>query len=329
VMFEVPANTDYTFEVVNKHGKALNKDAMVGSDFRYDYLQRHPGYLQANEGETQQCHGCHTEGSDYDHANEAGNPANKGALGLSLPWPSANPFILSVEWGDTMAEALYRSIEDISVITPNIQYQDNWTILPFRQNPSINIAYEQLQSEQPLSVACQQEMTDDCVASINYADHIQPIWNVSNRNEDGNSCVDCHDNRGFTKLDLSDYAQQDGSLASYDALFNNNRTFMYLAATYSTVDEEHCRRMVQPPFLIEPENDCFSCYGQALMNPLGAISSANFFDVFDVDSDDEHWLFTPDISDSYKQQIHDMHSPMLNAAERKLIAEWLDMGAPQ
>jgi len=51
--------------------------------------------------------------------------------------------------------------------------------------------------------------------------------------------------------------------------------------------------------------------------------------VFDADTDDEHWLFNPDVNDSYKQQIQDMHSPMLNAAERKLIAEWLDMGAPQ
>ena len=55
VMFEVPANTDYTFEVVNKHGKALNHSVMAGGDFKYDYLQRHPGYLQASEGETQQC----------------------------------------------------------------------------------------------------------------------------------------------------------------------------------------------------------------------------------------------------------------------------------
>ena len=324
VIFEVPANTPYTFEVVNKNAKALNENVMEGSEFAYDYLQRHPGTLQADKGEKQQCHGCHIEGSDYDHANESGDPANKGALSIAIPWPSANPFILSIELGNTMAEALYQSIENVGQLTPELKYQDNWALLPFRQNESIEINYEQLTTASPVSVACEQNMTPDCVANISYASHIQPIWDVAGRDEDGNSCVDCHDDRGFTKLSLSGIENADGKLASYENLFSAQRSFMFLSSEFSEVSDSHCRITVQPPFLMEPENDCFSCFEQALFSKDGAISSANFFDLFDEDTDGEHWLFNPA---GHSDAVRDLHKDMLNGAETKLIAEWVDMGA--
>ena len=329
VIFEVPADTDYSFEVINKDGKALNQVGTQGSDFQYSYLQRHPGALRADEGEKQQCHGCHVAGNEEApaHAHSLSAPINQGASGISLPWPSANPFILSVSWGDTMAEALYKSIENVGQLTPAIKYQDNWTLLPFRQNPAINIDYAQLTTTKPVTVACEQDMTADCTANINYRDHIQPIWNAANRNEAGNSCVDCHDNRGFTQLNLSDDPALLEGFASLNALTSNNRNYMYLSATFNEVDAEHCRRYVSFPFDInELASDCFSCYSQALMSPQGALNSVNFFDLFDTDESDDHLLFRPIALDAAAKA---MHQGMLNSSEKKLIAEWLDMGAPQ
>ena len=327
VIFDVPAQTPYTFEVVNKHGKALNQASTQGGDFDYDYLQRHNTPLQVAAGEVQQCHGCHIEGSDYDHANESGEPVNRGALNVMIPWPSANPFILSAQWGDTMAEALYDSIENVGALTPAIEYVDHWALLPFRQSPAISLGFDELQTQAPISVACENELTADCTANINYSDHIQPLWNVS-RDEDGNSCVDCHDNRGFTNLDLSDFqSNPDGQLTSYNALFNSQRSYMFLAASFSEVNSSHCRTDIQPPFLMEPQNDCFSCFEQILMNTQGALSSANFFDMFEenaADTNDDHWLFRPT---PLSQEVRDQHQGMLAAQERKLIAEWIDMGA--
>jgi len=225
-----------------------------------------------------------------------------------------------------MAEALYRSIENVGQLTPEIRYQDNWTILPFRQNDAMNIAYNELKTAKPLSVACEQEMTADCVAKVSYEEHIKPLWSLAGRDEDGNACVDCHDNRGFTKLDLTDF-DMSGDKGSYEALFGDNRTFMFLSAEYSQVEAQHCRRYVQPPFLMEPENDCFTCFGQSVLSAKGAIPSANFFDLFDDDQDDNHWYFNPGMSESYQSEIRYMHQGMLTLQERKLIAEWLDSGA--
>jgi hypothetical protein len=326
VIFEVPANTPYTFEVVNKYAKALNSDVMAGSEFPYDYLQRHPGKLSAAKDETQQCQGCHIPGLDYDHSSGAAKSVNLGALAASVAWPNSNPAILSESIGDTMAQALYQAIDKVGELTPNLSYQDHWTVLDANKNATIVTSYDQLTTDQPISVTCQQEITADCVARISYADHIKPIWKEGGRDQDGNSCVDCHDSRGFTKLDLSDVVMPsvDGKLASYIALFDTQRSYMFLSSEFSEVSQNHCRRTVLPPFLTEPENDCFSCFDQALMNNKGAIPSANFFDLFDNDSDDIHWLFNPA---GYSDEVKALHSGMLNGSETKVIAEWIDMGA--
>jgi len=171
-------------------------------------------------------------------------------------------------------------------------------------------------------------MSGDCPADINYKDHIKPLWEVAARDEDGNSCVDCHDNRGFTSLNLKDVSSRvSGNLASYDALLNVSASYMYLSAVYSPVDSEHCRREVSAPFSLEPESDCFSCYDQSLMNIKGALSSANFFDVFALGQDDEQWLFRPQFTEQERIEMREQHSEMLSSPELKLIAEWLDMGA--
>ena len=155
------------------------------------------------------------------------------------------------------------------------------------------------------------------------------MWEITTRDDDGNSCVDCNDNRGFTSLNLSDVQSRvEGNLASYDALFNVSASYMYLSAVYSPVDSEHCRRDVAAPFSLEPESDCFSCYDQSVMNIRGALPSANFFDVFVLGQDDGHWIFRPQLSEQARTEMRDQHGQMLSMHELKLIAEWLDLGAP-
>jgi hypothetical protein len=322
VMFEVPAQTPYTFEVVNAQAKALNNDQsqMAASEFPYTYMQRYDGWLEAAQEEQQEFNGFNvtsTQASINAGAEQAG------------AFPNAATQIQAHSVGQTMAQALYAAVDGFGELTPTMTYNDYWTPVSVEGSASINLGYDALTTQAPVSTACEQGNDADCVASISYEQHIKPLWNNVIRNDAGNSCVDCHDNRGFTSLDLSDFSTPVDGLASYDALFDNNRTYMYLASTFSEVSESHCRRYVEAPFVMQPENDCFSCYGQALMNPLGAISSANFFDVFAGDVDPTHWLFRPVEVEEAKQAGWQQHKDMLAPQERKLIAEWLDMGAPR
>ena len=322
VLFEIPAHTPFTFEVVNAQAKALNSDGaqMTASEFPYTYMQRFDGWLEVSDQEQKEFNG-------FNVTSEAAS-INLGAQQIG-PFPQASSLVQAQFEGQTMAQALYGTIDGFGVLTTMMSYDDYWTPAPVQGSHSIALGYDALNTQAPVSIACEQNATSGCVASISYEQHIKPLWTNVVRNDAGNSCVDCHDNRGFTSLDLSDFNTPVEGLASYNALFDNNRTYMYLAATFSEVNENHCRRYVQAPFVIEPENDCFSCYGQALMNPQGAISSANFFDVFAEDADHDHWIFRPVEVEASKQAVWQQHKNMLSAQERKLIAEWLDMGAPR
>jgi hypothetical protein len=283
-------------------------------------MQRFAGWLEVSSEEQK-------EFSGFDVTSDAAS-INLGAQQVG-PFPNASSQIQAQSVGQTMAQALYGSVEGFGQLTPVMSYNDYWTPGPVQGSNTIALGYAELATASPVNAVCEQSEAAECVATISYEQHIKPLCNNVVRNEAGNSCVDCHDNRGFTSLDLSDFTSPIEGLASYDALFSNNRTYMYLASTFSEVNESHCRRYVEAPFVMQPENDCFSCYGQSLMNPLGAISSANFFDVFAEDADHNHWIFRPLEIDQSKQDVFEQHKNMLTPQERKLIAEWLDMGAPQ
>jgi len=311
VVFALPPYTQFSYEVVNKLGKKLNASVMQDSEFAYDHFTTSQVIASGAEGDVL-CIDCNQN-------------VNTGAPQANWVWPNTNGQITSTQAGQTMAMALHASDIEASILNTRMTYIDAWTPAPLSPVASIDLGYEGL-TNKPVSVACEQELGADCIANITYNDHIEPLWSKGGRDEDGNSCVDCHDNRGFTKLDLSGY----GQLSSLDALFGKQGNYMYLANRFSEVGEQHCRRFVEPPFAIQPENDCFSCYEQTYMSELGAISSANFFDLFDQDADDDHWTFKPlsldDNAEQEAQRIRDLHNSMLTPQERKLIAEWLDRG---
>jgi hypothetical protein len=248
VMFQIPANTRYTFEVVNKQGKALNNESgqMAASEFPYTYMQRYAGWLQAAEEEQQEFNGFNVYSTK--------SSVNAGATQLGA-FANTSGEIEAQALGQTMAQALFADAVYVGELMPIMTYNDYWTPDSATANESISLGYDALTTQTPTNAACEQNPATDCVASISYEQHIKPLWNNVTRNEAGNSCVDCHDNRGFTSLDLSDFSSQPEGLASYNALFDNNRTYMYLASTFSEVSDSHCRRYVEAPFVMQPEND--------------------------------------------------------------------------
>ncbi|MEH6449687.1 MAG: hypothetical protein V7765_13505, partial [Oleispira sp.] len=332
-LFQVPANTPYTFEVVNARSKALNE--MASSEYPYQYLQRHQTPLQTVEGETQQCVGCHiSDGSvnsnKTDHYSEASNRINPGAIAANAVWPNTNSSITATNPGDTMAQGLKDYLADQNIDSTELSagpsYQDYWTpaavLLP---SPSIDIDYRGLTTPAPTTIACQEIWNEDCVVKIDYANHIQPLWEEEGRGLLKRACVDCHDDRGFTRLNLKSDLNNNGKLAAFDRIFGYESSYMYILNSFSAVMPMNCRRLVEPPFLIQPSNDCFTCYSQRLMSHNGAVQSGNFFDVFDYGTDDDHSFFRP-VDPVVNELIREQHRGLLTAAELRMIAEWLDQG---
>jgi hypothetical protein len=320
-MFKVPANREFTFEVVNANLKAINNKSR---DYAFAYLQKHPGTLQVNNGAEMQCHGCHEGNTGSAHGTAAS--INLGASQINQPFTNTNPSILPRAVGQTMAEVLMDYLADVPVVKADVEYRDIWTHRQcFTPSADINYHYAALETPAPAAFACLTEWDASCDAQVDYLSHIQPIWEKSGRDSANRSCVNCHDNSGATGLNLTHdgIADSKTTVTSFRELFSARATYMFLANEFNAVNVSHCRRQETLPFVSEPSNDCFTCYQRVLMSEQGAIESANFFELFDHDQDDAAWLFNPQ---NMSPRVN--HQGMLSADEQRVISEWLDRGAP-
>lgn len=315
VLFAAPQGVRLALEVVNGYGKALNQ--MDGNDYRYQNFNRSVVFIRAEQGVVKHFTGLDDDGNPIaQQGDETGVYA--GATGQQWPGTSSG---LEARRGETMAQTLARYRPDSLLLKRDMSYQNPWINAAA---DALNITLDQLTTAKPLTAACEQEWQSGCRIEIRYQQHIQPLWEEVERGSDGYRCVDCHDSRGFTELNLLADVQADGKLASYDRLFSDGTPYMYLLHDFSPVSLNSCRRTIHPPLLVQPENDCFTCYAQSLMNPGGAVLSGNFFDLFDNDSNDDHSYFRPTALTAEQRQLHQQ---LLTPAERRLIAEWLDQGA--
>ena len=335
-LFQVPANTPIKFEVVNARSKALNE--MAGSDYPYQYFQHLQTPLIVAEGEILHCIGyaennsgdivphCSTDEDTY-----ASKRINQGASAANTPWANANSEISANNTADTMAQALkdYLAAKGIdnTALTSGPSYQDHWTPeeAGLVKSPSINSDYSSLTTAAPTTIACQEAWNENCVIKIDYATNIQPLWEQNGRGKLKKACVDCHNNLGFTRLNLKDEQNGDGKLAAFDRIFDYESTYIYILDRFSVVSPISCNRLLEPPFAIEPENDHFTCYSQRLMSHNGAVQSGNFFDAFDYGTDDDHSFFRP-VDPIINEWIREQHRGLLTKPELRMIAEWLDQG---
>lgn len=301
VLFASSSTARMTLEVVNRYGKALNE--MAGSDYRYQNFARSKQYFTVIEGEVQHYIGFSDNGDLVPMLDNVG--ANAGAA--TNQWPGVTSD-LTARVGETMAQTLARHQPDNKRLRGDLIYNNPWTA---NTADAIAVTMSSLTTEKPTTVSCETNWQDDCVIDARYDNHIEPVLDKINR--------------VFIELSLLGAGSSDGTTITYDRLFTNWTPFMYLLNRYSTVNPASCRRILPPPS-IEPENDCFTCYAQSLMNKNGAVLSANFFDLFDNDEDDDHSFFRPvDLTEEQRERYKNALSP----AELRLIAEWLDQGAPR
>jgi hypothetical protein len=320
VMVKVPANVPFSIEVLDSAGRRLGG--------------RHDNWLQVRAGETLECNGCHAHpatGTPLPHGRSdlAPTAVNQGAgVGMppSLPWPlniglDTDPNIFA-ENGDTMALARYKSCVlnpgscsvNASSIDPTIDvlYEDFWTDpnnMALTLNPDISYRYVDLTHLDPLTEAplnfngCQNSWQKNCRIVINYLQHIEPIWTAPRTDAMMNdvTCTNCHSTRDAAN-NLQIPAGQ---------LNLTNITTDYPASFIPNADQVDTYREL---LFASIELD-LDMAGTALLdigthNPpmtaAGALASTAFFSRFDAGSS---------------------HDGYLTGAERRLIAEWLDIGA--
>jgi hypothetical protein len=197
VKTEVPPEVAFYFDVVNADGERISPI--------------HRNWIHVKAGEVYQCKGCHTAGSELPHGRDGAvntvgqlmtsaeaDSINLGATQTGLPFPNTEPALFA-DAGETMAE-VYSRINGVRSPSTGLVYTDDWTDPTVRaKDADMNLLYDGdlnatgLTTPIPTSSGCQDNWQPNCRITINYQDHIQPLWEVTRPSGvDNNQCIACH-----------------------------------------------------------------------------------------------------------------------------------------
>jgi hypothetical protein len=308
VRVKVPANVAFGITLLDRNGRRIGP--------------RHDNWLQVRPGEVLRCNGCHDPASTQSHGRaDLFASINPGATTTGLPFPGTDPALFA-DAGETMAQTRARhscSLDNCSALLPsvNVVFEDVWTNPAVRApDAPFSYRYDDLQTTSPTTLDCETRWSAGCRIVINYETIIHPLWSLPRLVTDptdptivlaDNTCTRCHSPRDAAnalrvpagQLDLSDGPSPDQAEhfnAYRELLFTDNAQTLNMGAL-----EDQC---------LQTDPVTGLCVAFATVNPSMVAGSANasgqFFNRFNAGG---------------------THGGYLSDAERRLIAEWLDIGA--
>lgn len=319
VLVRVPANTALQVSVLDADGKRITS--------------RHRNWIALVPGQELQCNGCHVQNSGLSHGRyDAFDSAWAGAQTAGVEFPNTDPMWFVGDIGETMAEVRARvtcTNDGCSSLEPsmNIVYRDVWSADPAiaAQNADIDMLYTDLTTPLPTSIGCAQAWSPNCRSVINYETVIHPLWSqprlvfddlgnpvldpVTGLQQNDN-CLNCHtpvDAAGVVRVPAGQLELQDGLSPDEPDHFHAYRELLVTDNLQEVVNGALVDAQQQVGVDIDgnPIFDVIPIASPATI--AGAAASDDFFDRF--------------------EDPNDLHYNTLSVAERRLIAEWLDVGA--
>jgi len=282
----VPADTPIALAVIDAKGRAF---------------QTHTNWIQVRPGERRTCDGCHSP--------RRGGALNSGAVVNNVPAGLRTALSSAHQSGETMASTKARLDANLLKLTGDMVYSDDWadtTQAGVSARPSITLRY----TGNP-------DPADDLVTAvptrgiINYADHVAPIWT---RARGANTCTTCHADPA--KLDLRATLSGTGRVTSYEELLVGDPVIDPDTHLPVTRIEEGVRVIVRGPALVDTGASEGDAGGLARKSRLTEIL---FGETLMAGSATRAAHPAPPASAPN-------HATMLNAAERRVISEWMDLG---
>jgi len=283
----VPADVPLGLAVIDSQGRAF---------------QTHTNWIQVRPGERRTCDGCHS-------------PRRGAALNSTVikdTVPAALTSALAHGPGETMAQTRARINPALQNLVADMSYADVWadTAKPgVTARASISLRYKNntdaVGNPDPANDLSTLVPTKGI---INYPDHIQPLWTLD---RGANTCTTCHSDP--TKLDLSATIAGTGRTASYERLMIGDPVIDPVTNLPKTHIEDGVPVIDRLPALV----DTMASEGDA----LGLSRKSRLMEILSGQSLK---------SDSSAQAVHPTpaldHSHMLNNAEKRLVAEFIDLG---
>lgn len=308
----VPADVAFSLSLLDASGRRVTAP--------------HRTWLSVGAGEIAECNGCHDPASPLSHGRaDAFVPVNQGAQTTSEPFPNTNPEIFA-DFGETMAEARTRiscAVDNCAALRPSVDvvYEDVWTdeeTAGRSADPSFALRYADLETTPPTLEACLQGWSAACRITINYEEHIHPLWSVPRQILDDvaltviqdNTCTACHgpvDALGAAQVPAAQLDLGDGPSDVEPDQFKSYRELLF----GDTVQEVSGGVLIDAQFEVgvDPDTGLPLLETRQVAPPAsanGALSSPRFFAVFAAGG---------------------LHEGYLSPAELRLISEWLDIGA--
>ena len=282
----VPADTPIGLAVVDAKGRAF---------------QTHTNWIQVRPGERRTCDGCHSPRRGA--AINSGTTVNNMPAGLVASLANAH------QPGETMASTRTRLDPSLLNLGSDPVYTDVWadtTKAGVTARPAISLKY----TGNPNS-ADDLATTVPTNGIINYPEHIQPLWD---RNRGTNTCTNCHTDT--VKLDLRANIAGTGRLTSYEELMVGDPVIDPVTGLPQTRIEEGVQVIVRGAALV----DTGASEGEALgLSRKSRLAEIMFGE--NLSSDAAARTAHPNPPNTAPD-----HGAMLSAAEKRLVAEWIDLG---
>ena len=332
VQVRVPANVAFVISVLDANGRRL--------------FPLHRNWLQIRPGETKRCNGCHQAGAgavpDLSHGRDGTSVSawlGASATGVAFPATEAR---FSPNAGETMAQVRARTTcvtGNVCSAIPsvNVSYTDEWTEPTTAGRPkdaAFSYSYGGaggLTTAPPTSLGCLTTWNSTCRITINYVQHVHPLWYVPRVTLDpndgvtvlsDNTCTGCHspvDAMSVTRvpagqLDLSDGDSNDEPLhksAYRELLFADNEQEVNMGVlqdrlvSVPVIDPATGLQAIDPVTGL-PVTTLVAVTVNPSLAPVNARGSTRFFNLFAAGG---------------------THAGRLTPAELRLVSEWVDIGA--
>jgi hypothetical protein len=292
----IPADTPVAFSVLDAKGRAI---------------QVHTNWIQARPGETRTCDGCHSprQGAAINTVPVTSSPAAgwntaAGSVGASfLP-------------GDTMASTHVRFDPSVLARQPDIDIvypADVWAANPAQARTPIQIRYTgNLNPADDLVTTGANPEVVPLEGIINYPQHIQPIWERSRGANGVYTCTTCH--MPPDVLDLTRTTAGSGRFVSYESLMVG-APLLDASGNPVIAIRDGLPVVVTGPALVNSMASESQVVGLARQSRLIEILAGQTL----MSSAQARGIFpTPTGTVD--------HSTLLNAAEMRLVTEWIDLG---
>jgi hypothetical protein len=285
---QVPADVPLALSVIDADGRSI---------------QTHTNWIQVRPGERRTCDGCHSP--------RRGAALNSGAVVNTMPAAIKQVLSAQHQSGETMASLRTRLDPTALTLATSPVFTDMWadtTQSGITARPSISLRYtgnadpaDDLQTAIPVN------------GVINYPEHIQPLWTRARGAGGANTCVNCH--ADTTKLDLRATVSGTGRLVSYEELLLGDPV---IGANGQPVIRlrEGVPEVVRGAALVNTSSGDANTAGQARKSRLTEIlwGQTLFAGAEARTAKPNPPATAPD------------HSTLLNKAEKRLLAEWMDLG---